>query len=399
MKQSFVCTALVACSNWALGHAAALQADAHNYWLRLCTDCVPRELVHAPGVGFSLSTSSGTAAVRFHNGTIAPVARVVGSLEYQELMFHLADDPPSWPLNPWERLKDELRKAKRRLNKSRGLPATPEVGTLSSMIEALRNETESFLGHNVTSVVVSVPSLPTLRQGHEHIEDVQDAVEYAGLEALRPELEEIQAGFAGYGLGLCKHYVDIEACYRERLDMKMSDVLALSYDRYSLTLSRTLLTTPLRQRVQAHFAGDWSLGRQVLDTDLYWRAHPTEYWGTIGEFIYNKGTYRRPESIDVVLLLGECAADPDFIEVLQDVFRGSGRMTSPYYSHVLSGTASLGGQTNQGRLSANDTLYMAAKGAAEIAKRVQEAPPGCREPEFCRGNREDPEAFLVKQEL
>jgi len=44
--------------------------------LPVCADCVPREDIIAAGIGFDLTTSYATAAIRFHHGSIETLAKV-----------------------------------------------------------------------------------------------------------------------------------------------------------------------------------------------------------------------------------------------------------------------------------------------------------------------------------
>ena len=51
----------------------------------------------SPGVGFDLTTSYGTAAVRYHNFSIQDIGKIDGNLEYQNMMFRLSNSPEySW---------------------------------------------------------------------------------------------------------------------------------------------------------------------------------------------------------------------------------------------------------------------------------------------------------------
>ena len=44
--------------------------------LPMCPDCVPREDILAPGIGFDLTTSYATAAIRYHDGTVENLVKV-----------------------------------------------------------------------------------------------------------------------------------------------------------------------------------------------------------------------------------------------------------------------------------------------------------------------------------
>ena len=44
----------------------------------------------APGIGFDLTPSYGTAAIRFHNGSTVNVAKIDAVEDYQEMMRRLS---------------------------------------------------------------------------------------------------------------------------------------------------------------------------------------------------------------------------------------------------------------------------------------------------------------------
>ena len=79
-------------------------------------------------------------------------------------------------------------------------------------------------------------------------------------------------------------------------------------------------------------------------------------------------------SLDTLLLLGEGAGHSEFVKTVQEallkLYPGSG----PGPSVRL---------WEQG-----DPLHVAARGAAEFAKRAQASPPNCRKPARCFENRE-----------
>jgi len=50
--------------------------------LPLCDECIPRYMIYAPGIGFDLTTSYATSAIRNHNGSIDSVAKVEAGSEY-----------------------------------------------------------------------------------------------------------------------------------------------------------------------------------------------------------------------------------------------------------------------------------------------------------------------------
>ena len=68
------------CSFFALlltiGHVAATGRRPRFEPLPMCLDCVPYEEIVAHGIGFDLTTSYATAAIRYHDGTVENLVKV-----------------------------------------------------------------------------------------------------------------------------------------------------------------------------------------------------------------------------------------------------------------------------------------------------------------------------------
>jgi hypothetical protein len=56
-------------------HVAALCHRPRFEPLPSCSDCVAREDILAPGIGFDLTTSYATAAIRYYNGSLENLGR------------------------------------------------------------------------------------------------------------------------------------------------------------------------------------------------------------------------------------------------------------------------------------------------------------------------------------
>ena len=59
-----------------IGHVAATGRRPRFEPLPMCLDCVPYEEIVAPGIGFDLTTSYATAAIRYHDGTVENLVKV-----------------------------------------------------------------------------------------------------------------------------------------------------------------------------------------------------------------------------------------------------------------------------------------------------------------------------------
>lgn len=280
------------------------------------------------------------------------------------LVFTLSRGKPQFD-TIWDELQYLLKRAKRQLNKRRGLPATEDVGIIANMIKELRLACETSLGHSITAAVAARPNLPGMR-----VEDLDDAMQYAGLHSLRTynyfgDVSETSAAFAGMGYGLCSTPRDLDTCEDEEAEMPLQYVLAVGFTQSSLTVTYT----PLRD---AHTSREHI---SVLDYDLGLGSlshfpDASTYWNRVRSTISGVAA-TAPEPLTTLLLLGEDGADEKFLDVVRDALGGMQALTtSRFWSLSVQ----------------NDPLYTAATGAAEFAKRFQEMPWGCKEPARCREN-------------
>ncbi|KAF2225243.1 hypothetical protein BDZ85DRAFT_184711, partial [Elsinoe ampelina] len=134
-------------------------------------------------------------------------------------------------------IKDRPRQDLRSLRKRLGLPSSSDVGVISSMIIALRDRTNAFLGHNMDFVVVTIPKLPGV-----YSEDIRDAIEYAGLRSTKVWffdhlIYEATASYAGYDLGLCEHWTQPEKCLKETNAYPREQVFTVLYTREALMVA------------------------------------------------------------------------------------------------------------------------------------------------------------------
>ncbi len=57
-------------------HAAAMGRRPRFEPLPICQDCVPRKEILAPGIGFDLTNSYATAAIRYYHGSMENLCKV-----------------------------------------------------------------------------------------------------------------------------------------------------------------------------------------------------------------------------------------------------------------------------------------------------------------------------------
>ncbi|KAL9094861.1 MAG: hypothetical protein Q9165_002810 [Trypethelium subeluteriae] len=298
--------------------------------------------------------------VLHHNGTIDHIALVAAATEYTALLtkLSLTTHPPS---------SDFLSRIRRRLNKRLGRPATPAVGTLSTLVSTLRASTEAHLSSSLDRVVVTTPQFPGLTR-----EDVQDAIEYSGLRSwleyplpYPTMLYTLNAAYAGNGRGLCKQWRDPYACWEEAEEgeIPLETVLGVTYT------NETLGAAVARVGYAFETTGDWhavwpELGwkeKRKIDEkgqDGYWRIVRMRLRSFVQE-MEAKG-----RKISALVLMGENAGIQEF-------------------QNALKGALSVSNIEGMQVSAAVDPTWAASRGAAMYARVRQEVPWNCREPKRC----------------
>ncbi len=260
----------------------------------------------------------------------------------------LTDRASSPPYNnQGEYVADRPRQIRRQARKALGLPASDEVGAISVLLKELRSAVEAHLGHSIDSAVAATPHLVALYE-----EDLADASEHIGLQLQylpywHNHMTETGAAYAGYGLGLCGNYTDQPACNDEMQAMPDENIMAVLYTKQALTVTLSKMASALymwepRYRYSEHFAlGHDALGENPRE-EYYWECVRQ----ALMEIMVENPYYSRPEK---VLLMGESVNDTQFRVVLEDAL------------------GSL--MENMPEILAENVVYVAAKGAAELDKR------------------------------
>ena len=251
-------------------------------------------------------------------------------------------------------MDDWWRVFKRDTRKRLGLPASADVGAISTVISQLRERIEkSRLSIKISAAAVSVSHLVALYQ-----DDLQDAMEYVGLDYItiygyfRPVLWEAAVGFAGHGLGLCEHWQDADRCKEEYQHIPQRSVLTVHYAPNALTLSLAKLKSPLSL---------WEPGWRHYENFTLGAMHESEkapqeseYWKTLRsafEFflLQQTGVY---EPAHTLIFLGESAPASNKEPFAQ-----------LFYS-VLDKV-----QPRPLQVFLRDPTHVAARGTAELVKR------------------------------
>ena len=215
----------------------------------------------------------------------------------------------------------------------------------------------------------------TMLSTHKHIGD---------------KVSEVSAAFAGSYHGLCKHYEDVDACEDEEAAMPVSHILALSLSQTSFSAAYTYMQAAYRSILEKE-ATRFDLGLQNLPLggeDC--QEEKASYWSRIRSTIIEVGR-ASSGTLNTLLLLGEDADNPEFIRTVQDALRVLLPDTSPQDIPMML--------VSQKQDSKIEPLYLAARGAAEFAKRALEAPANCKEPAHCAENRAAPKSIQLDQVL
>ncbi|KAF5593124.1 chitinase [Fusarium pseudoanthophilum] len=348
-----------------------------------CADCLPASVHDAPGIGFSLSLTSGTAAVHFYNGTVKNLAAIAANPEYAALMKRLANSPPPSPPSRWE-------KVRRSFNKKIGRPATPDVGIISTMLVSLRDVTSGAVASPLDRVAVSHSRI----QGLAEL-DLWDALEYArirpwvaaGLPRPRVVLPLPSAGgypsrllesyavFAGHGKGLCKHYKNFWQCEEEQGNVPLETTLVVGITPTDLRgdIIRTWSAfTDLQPRRGDRTFVDLELGLATSEDK-------PDFWARVTERLQGFcGTVPQGFRLDTILLTGENATHPAFLQALRSALVGNGYLQRESDSRekplIHEGVAVI------------DPVFASARGAAQYARWRQEVPIGCEEQDSLPGS-------------
>ena len=292
------------------------------------------------------------------------IAKIPAAPEYRDLLERLGNAPlpaPPGRISQWQRW----------WNKKRGLPATTDIGVLSSLLSSLKSATSTALGQPVYSVAVTRPSIPAVT-----LEDLDDALEHAGLVGWLGDsggsqprhVVESQAAFAGNGHGLCTLYRDVMACWDEGSALPRRLGLFVSLTRHALYVSLDTMQgafsrwTPDGPRVLDFGAGIDSRGRF---------ADNSEYWAHIRSCIVEVGQ-QGTKPVGILLLGGENATDTKFLATVRDALE-------PLAPELLANAIV--------RLA--DPTFAAARGMALYARRRQEVPGRCVERLNCDEEREE----------
>ena len=331
----------------------------------------------SPGVGFDLGPDYATAAVRARDGANTGVARVSYDADWVEMMRRMSEEQYLYGLlrfsrqyfkadlirssdpwrdycsDPWGSYKWE--NIRKRIRRNLGLPSTQDVARLAKILEQLKGAAEKHLQSSVVFVHVAVPMFPQICPDH-----LEEAAQLNGMATIElagyhTQLHELEAAYAGYGMGLCQDYMNSTSCRAEEEAMPSSSTLMISYTDTAFILDWYRMSKIRYQpRDSLTYRTNWSLGssdapqKGSQEAEAYWQRLSV----AIIDFMTSYQVIMNGTQADKLLLVGESSNHADFKSVVQDTMLRLQRELPVMYD--------------------NDSIYVAAKGAAELAKREED---------------------------
>lgn len=332
--------------------------------------------------------------IKFHNGTFDRVAFIEGDESYKVLMRRLVTGPkkrtPDYMDSYWKKFFYSVARTQRLANKLVGRPATSETAIFASMVSKLVEATSIRLNgqYDVVAAVLSTPD-----RIHMTTEELGDIFDYLNLQDLMVKpwlfhrLYATSAAYAGYNKGLCMNYMDAYACDREEWYMPSRKVLHVDLNSETLTGTVKTLQSVYVPDTDVSFV-DTRLGYKFKDDQdpLTGRIDDGIYWTAVSKRIHELvqpliGGWRSP--VTQILLSGPFATDRHLHYAIRAALQD------------LAGLESALGMLDHGSEFPDNEkewqsffTFATARGAAEIAKRMQEGPVHCAQDEEYRQRRE-----------
>ncbi|CAG8908897.1 unnamed protein product [Penicillium egyptiacum] len=351
--------------------------DCLGQW---CDTCLPAKVHDAPGVGFDLTPSYGTAVVHYYNGTVVEVAKVPGSPEYLELMARPAT--ASEPVTDstlglisellsrlLEYLLPDLSSPWRdwwhRLNTKLGRPVkADDVEIISDLLHELKASTEKKISQPLDRVAVTDPGFQSLSTATINAAlRMLDLRSWVGRDSpyYTQRLLEADAAYGANGYGLCTNYLDRSDCMDEFAESPDANIFFVSYNRnllYASIVEGTASEAFSRVACVAAQLVDYELGLDRLlekDEAALWDRLHSQLQILPREYEY---------AVTHLLLAGESVTHPRFLATLRD---SMSELSLDLVNIKL----------------AIDPTFAAARGAALYARRRQEVQSDCTERSEC----------------
>ncbi|KAJ5151125.1 uncharacterized protein N7482_010377 [Penicillium canariense] len=365
---------------------------------------MPSTQIHdAPGIGFDLTPSYGTASVHYYNGTVVEVAHIQGNSEYLDLMMRLSGD--SRPqLNRTKKSLYDLLFSRfslsdttswgawwRWLNKVLGRPikAYSDVEIISALLQQLQISTERKISQPLDRVAVATPDISSMSSIVNAALGDLNLRTWVGDSGWYPErLPEADAVYAANGYGLCSNYQDLWECTDEFDSSSDTHIFFIFYSRHALYTS---IIAPVSGEALTRFYWDEA---QLLDFELgldyLLRRNGSQdaLWSSLRSQL---STLPReyPFSITHILLGGESVMHPRFLATLRDALAETMpispvKLQTNIPDHADFATVS----------KSVDLTFAASRGAALYARRRQEVQAHCTESPKCEAIRKRERAHI-----
>ncbi|KAF2670268.1 hypothetical protein BT63DRAFT_233370 [Microthyrium microscopicum] len=308
--------------------------------------------------------------------------------------------PYNWyfdaPGGPFAGAYDMPRVAWRRIRKKVGLAASPQVGALATVLKDLRTTASAALTKHGLPSIIEAAVVSSIDLVALYDEDIYDAAEHAGLSAenlpgvevwyldfpdtlltdmrYKRQPKHQDAAQIGFKVGVCDDYLSTAGCNQQRAEAGKTtrNFLTVHVTRQGLALESALRHSVdwtdvlYYQQHESYFEA--SLGVASLMAAKNDMSRKTAYWNDVEKFVGGYANRFSFINLTDVLMIGESAEFPDFKEhVVQTIMAlGLSTQTSEPAVHL---------QKN------GQSLFTASKGAAEMARRVLDAPYGCAWPD------------------
>lgn len=243
-----------------------------------------------------------------------------------------------------------------------------DARVLADMVSKLRKDIEAVLGEGkVTTAAVSTPT--HLNISHQQVTAVLEHVSIRNIMHVVQERAGVShnivgatAAYAGHGMGLCKDWLSAIECEAQESCLPRHNLLHLDLSETSLSASILPdLQAWYRHEVHSSFVDNTLGTNELADYQFSQQRYRKAVRRSIQEFVRSSEI-----NITATVLTGTSASNPIF----RSLVRGALEELMPKtVTNILRGFS-------HDQLS-SDSMWVTARGAAELAKRLQEGPFLC----------------------
>ncbi|CZR63586.1 uncharacterized protein PAC_13483 [Phialocephala subalpina] len=360
-----------------------------------CDGCIPKKVLETPGYGFDIAFDYLTATVKYTNGTLQALSKVSPGEEYLQVM---------------EQFRQQHNTSARNFDHTQHQPEDVlEKSTIGILIAEITHLVDSFpQSRNISAehLGVSMPGFFDKRASARLEESLRRLTLLPQRHLFWPSefmaISAYESGMCGFGTAtpedqcgengypdrsiLVFHYGK-SALVVSRYIAMIGQILGLAEDYYDKSKDRQ---SPPENRTDSFWDSDLggnSIPKDKAAADIYWQDVTTRIADFISlqSFIIYQSDL--PFLIEQFVVSGELASMPEFQQALRDAIdRSLGQSSLDNFLHQPKDVI--------------DPLFVAAIGAAQLAKDYMDAPKplGCSESAECERQREVYRDSLVKNE-